>query len=92
MQAPLAILGFLLGLVAWWETGHFGWVAGAVLMIANWPVTDFAIMPTKNRLMQMDPAADQSTRATIEKWDRLDAIRTGLGFAAALAFVWAFVR
>ena len=24
MQAPLAIVGFLLGLAAWWQTGHFG--------------------------------------------------------------------
>jgi Domain of unknown function (DUF1772) len=23
MQAPLAIVGFLLGLVAWWQTGHW---------------------------------------------------------------------
>ena len=25
MQAPLAILGFLLGMAAWWQTGHVGW-------------------------------------------------------------------
>src|SRR5262245_1011514 len=25
MQAPLAIVGFLLGLAAWWQTGHAGW-------------------------------------------------------------------
>jgi hypothetical protein len=23
MQAPLAIIGFLLGVVAWWQTGHW---------------------------------------------------------------------
>src|SRR3712207_9056048 len=51
MQAPLAILGFVLGLTAWWQTGHADWAVGALLMIANWPVTFFAIMPTNNRLI-----------------------------------------
>jgi Domain of unknown function (DUF1772) len=45
MQVPLAIVGFLLGLAAWWQAGHVGWILGALLMIANWPVTLFAIMP-----------------------------------------------
>src|SRR5262245_17852905 len=51
MQAPLAIVGFLLGLAAWWQTGHAGWAIGAVLMIANWPFTFLAIMPVNHRLM-----------------------------------------
>ncbi len=29
MQAPLAIIGFLLGLAAWWQAGHIGWILGA---------------------------------------------------------------
>ena len=39
MQAPLAILGCLLGLIAWWQTGQWLWIIGAFLMIANWPWT-----------------------------------------------------
>jgi Domain of unknown function (DUF1772) len=38
MQAPLAIIGFLLGLAAWWQTGHWAWLLGAAILIANWPV------------------------------------------------------
>jgi hypothetical protein len=49
MQAPLAVLGFLLGTAAWWQTGHLAWMAGALLMLANWPFTFFAIMPTNNQ-------------------------------------------
>ena len=30
MQAPLAIIGFLLGLAAWWQTGHRAWLLGAL--------------------------------------------------------------
>ena len=90
MQAPLAIIGFLLGLAAWWQTGHIGWLFGALLMIANWPVTFFAIMPINNRLMAIDPAAaGAESRAMIKRWGSLHAVRTALGFAACLAFLWA---
>src|SRR5687768_16403001 len=56
MQAPLAIIGFVLGAIAWWQTGHGLWIVGAVLMLANWPVTYLFIMPTNNRLMALDTA------------------------------------
>ena len=90
MQAPLAIVGFLLGLAAWWQSDHVGWILGALLMVANWPVTFFAIMPTNNRLMATDPAAaGPESRAMIVRWGLLHAVRTALGFAASLAFLWA---
>ena len=90
MQAPLAIVGFLLGLTAWSQTGHLGWAIGGLLMVANWPVTFFAIMPTNNRLMAIDPAsAGPESRAMIRRWGALHALRTALGFAASLAFLWA---
>ena len=55
MQAPLAVLGCLLGLIAWWQTGQWLWIIGAVLMIANWPWTVLGIMPTNNKLTTIDP-------------------------------------
>jgi hypothetical protein len=59
-------------------------------MIANWPVTFFAIMPTNSRLMATDPAAaGPESRAMIERWGSLHAVRTALGFAASLSFLWA---
>jgi len=92
MQAPLAIVGFLLGIAAWWQTRHIGWAVGALLMIANWPVTFFAIMPTNNRLMTTDPAAaGPESRAMIVRWGSLHAVRTALGVAASLVFLWASV-
>jgi len=90
MQAPLAILGFLLGLFAWWQTGLWTWFVGAILMIANWPYTLFVIMPVNNRLMGIDPTtAGIDSRLLIEKWGRQHAVRTALGFAAVLFFAWA---
>ena len=90
MQAPLAVVGFLLGLMAWWQTGHAGWMAGGLLMIANWPVTYFAIMPTNNNLMLVEQVtAGPESRAMIVKWGSLHRMRTALGLAASLAFLWA---
>ena len=90
MQAPLAVAGSLLGLAAWWQAGHVGWALGALLMVANWPFTFFAIMPTNGRLMATEPAAaGPESRAMIERWGSLHAARTALGFAASLAFLWA---
>ena len=90
MQAPLTVVGFVLGLAAWWQTGHLGWALGALLMIANWPFTFFAIMPTNHRLMATEPAAaGPESRAMIGRWGSLHAGRTALGFAASLAFLWA---
>ena len=90
MQAPLAIVGFILGFLAWWQTGHLAWMLGALLMIANWPVTFFFILPTNGKLMAIAPAtAGPESRALIETWGSLHMIRTALGAVAAFAFLWA---
>jgi len=88
MQAPLAIIGFLLGLAAWWQTRNPAWIAGGLLMLANWPVTLLIIMPVNRRLMALRDAGPE-TRAMIVQWGRLHALRTALGFAAALTFLCA---
>jgi hypothetical protein len=90
MQAPLAVLGFLLGLLAWWKTGDWRWLLGAALIVANWPYTLIAIMPTNNRLMAMAlEQAGPESRKLIEYWGRLHGGRTALGALATATFLWA---
>jgi hypothetical protein len=90
MQASLALVGFVLGLSAWWWTGDWRWLAGALILLANWPYTLLGIMPTNNRLMAIAPdAAGPESRALIVRWGRLHAVRTALGFASAVVFLWA---
>jgi hypothetical protein len=90
MQAPLAVIGFLLGLLAWWQTREAGCLVGAAAMIANWPWTLLVIASTNKTLQATDPSsADGQSRKLIEKWGRLHAVRTALGFLALLAFLWA---
>jgi hypothetical protein len=90
MQATLAIVGFLLGVLSWWLTGRLAFTAGAVLMLANWPWTMFGIMPTNKVLMATElPDAGAHTRALLVKWNNLHAVRTGLGGLAVVAFLLA---
>lgn len=93
MQAPLAIIGFALGLMAWWQTGEWLWLLGAIVLVANWPYTLLAIMPTNQKLMGMDPAeAGSEVRNLIKRWATLHAGRTALGALATLIFLWASGR
>ena len=90
MQATLAVIGFLLGMAAWFQLGDWQWLAGAVLLVANWPYTLFGMMPTNNRLMAMDPSlAGPDTRALIRTWGKLHAVRSILGGLATFMFIWA---
>jgi Domain of unknown function (DUF1772) len=90
MQAPLAIGGFLLGLLAWRQTRNSLFLVGGFAMLANGLWTILAIQPV-NRVLMATPTehANTKTRVLIEKWGRLHAVRSALGFFATLAFLWA---
>ena len=92
MQAPLALIGFLLGMLAWWQAAHPGFLIGAIAIIAPWPWTLIVIKPVNDALLAT--ALDQAgppTRALIVKWGTIHAVRTALGALAAIAFLWALM-
>jgi anthrone oxygenase-like protein len=90
MQAPLALLATALGVAAYLGTGDWRWLLGAALSLANWPYTLFGIMPTNRALMAAEAAtAGPGVHASLRKWGRLHAVRSGLGLAAAAVFLWA---
>jgi Anthrone oxygenase len=90
MQASLAIIGGIFGLVAYLSTLDWYWLLGAIVLLANWPYTIFVIMPTNRRLMDTPPeAATAETRQLIERWGALHAGRSALGLVATLIFLWA---
>jgi len=87
-----AMQASVLGLIAAWQTKDWRWIVGAVLILANWPYTLIRIMPTNNKLKAIAPeAAGPPSRAMIEIWGRLHGVRTALGIAAVLAFLWALI-
>jgi hypothetical protein len=88
MQASLAMLGFVLGAVAWWLTGKLAFGLGALLMLAPWPWTLFVIKPTNDVLLATSlSSAGPNSRSLIVKWGQLHLVRAGLGAIAVLAFL-----
>ena len=90
MQATLAVIGFVFGVLAWWSSGDWAWLLGAVVLVANWPYTMLGIMPTNHVLNDISSEdAGAKSRALIEKWGGLHAVRTALGGTATALFLWA---
>ena len=90
MQASCAVISGVLGLLAAWQTRDWRWIVGTVLILANWPYTLLGILPTNHALNATDEKdAGTHSRALIVKWGGLHAVRTGLGIAATLAYLWA---
>ena len=90
MQATLAVVGFVIGVLQWWQSGDRLWLVGALLLLANWPFTLIVIMPTNKALVATpSDAAGARSRELVVKWGRIHAVRTALGAAATLVFLWA---
>jgi hypothetical protein len=90
MQASLAIVGGLFGLLVYLNTLDWRWLLGAVILLANWSYTLFVIAPINRRLMDTPPeAAEAETRRMLERWGTLHAGRSALGLVATLIFLWA---
>jgi len=90
MQASLAVVSGIGGLLAAWQWSDWRWTVGALLILANWPFTLLAILPTNNKLKAIpNDAAGPSSRALIKSWGQLHAVRTALGIAATVAYLWA---
>jgi uncharacterized membrane protein len=89
MQAPLALIGCILGLMAWRQNGAWQWLAGAMVLVSAWPYTLLVIRPTNNELSGTSVSdAGPRTRTLVEKWGRLHAGRSALGVLAMMLFVW----
>jgi hypothetical protein len=90
MQATLALVGGVLAVVACILDWDWRWLLGALLLLANWPYTLLAIMPTNQRLQAMSPDdAGLEGRTLMVRWGWLHAVRSLLGTAAMVFLLWA---
>jgi hypothetical protein len=88
MQAPLAVLSFLAGVSAWFLGGGIMWLVGAVLIGSVVPFTFIVIRPTNQQILA--PGRNLSsgeTRALLEKWGRLHAVRSILSLMTSVIYV-----
>lgn len=88
--AGLAFLSAVLGFVTYRELNDVRWLGGAVVVIASWPYTYFAIVPLNNRILALISAdALSDARKVIDLWGRLEIGQTALGVLAVLLYLWA---
>ena len=90
LQATLALIGTVAGLLAWQLGEGFAWLAGSILLFLVVPFTLVAIMGTNKRLL--DPGLDrgsQEAQDLLVKWGRLHAVRSLAGGASFLVFALA---
>jgi hypothetical protein len=93
MQASLALIGFLLGVIAARADMEWRWLAGALVLLANWPFTLIVMLPTNKLLTEIPPQnAGPKSRELIRVWGRLHAVRSGLGAIATVLFLWASLQ
>jgi len=89
MQAPLAVVSFLGGIGAWLLGAGVGWLAAALLIGVVVPFTLIGIFPTNHKLLE--PRRDRGspeTRALLERWGNLHAVRTALSIVASVLYLW----
>jgi len=88
MQATLVFVGFLLGVWAWHLTDKTAFLAGALILFANWPWTILMMLPINKRLQATpEEHAGADTRRLLRKWNYLHGVRTLLGFLSASLFL-----
>jgi hypothetical protein len=93
MQAPLALIAGLFGIIRGTQGGGPLWLWAAILILAVVPFTLLAIRPTNNRLL--DRPRDRGSAETLrllKAWGYLHAVRGALSISASLLFLWAAVR
>jgi Anthrone oxygenase len=90
MQSSLVIISGVLGMLAYFGTWDWRWLLGAFLILANWPYTLGVVLPVNKRLEATPPeCANAETRGLVETWGKLHAVRSALGLAATLVYLWA---
>ena len=89
LQALLDVVGSLLAALVWVRGGSVAWLAGAVMFLSIVPYTLLVILPTNKQLL--DASLDRSSnraRALLVRWGYLHAVRTVVGLAAFVLFVY----
>ena len=65
LQAPLALLGFVAGMIVWLMGAGVAWLVAALLIVAVVPFTFIVIMPTNHKLLApgRDPGSAETRRS-----------------------------
>jgi uncharacterized membrane protein len=88
LQAPLAVVSFISGVLVWVINGELAWLIASLLIGAVVPFTFLVAMPVNRKLL--DPNRDLTsaeTRDLLDKWNKLHSARTVLSLAASALYL-----
>jgi hypothetical protein len=90
MQASLALLGSLTGVVSWLEGAGLLSLAAAIALFSVVPFTLVVIYPTNKQLLsrELDPSGSEAQRLLV-RWGRLHWVRSVLGLLAFILLLQA---
>jgi hypothetical protein len=89
MLASLALIAAALGLATYFQTQDPRWLIGAIVVIASWPYTFFAMVPMNNRILTVSGGEPSAGRELVRIWGLLEFGQTAIGLVACAAFLWA---
>jgi uncharacterized membrane protein len=93
MQAPLALVGFGTSVVAWLLGAGGSWLVAGFLIGSAVLFTLVVIMPTNHKLLATKrDAVSAETRALLDRWGKLHAVRTVLSLLATALMLWQLSR
>ena len=88
MQASLAVLGSLSGIIAWLLSSGIPWLLGGLLLGAVIPFTFIVISPVNKKLL--DTSLDKNSEfasGLLSRWGKLHAVRSFLSLIAFMIFI-----
>jgi Anthrone oxygenase len=93
MQAALAVVGLLSAIATWIMGRGIPWLIGGVLLGLVVPVSLLAILPINRQLLNPAfPKDSAEARQLLDRWNRLHATRSLLGFISFVIFVLALCQ
>jgi hypothetical protein len=93
IQGGLAIVCAMLAGWLWFRTRNLLWLAGAAIVLANWPFTLVFLMPINDVMLTTAPGESQDgMRLLLSKWGQLHAVRSLLGALAVVVLAFAMAR
>lgn len=93
MQASLALISTISSVIVWFIGGSGLWLVGALFIFFVVPYTFVAIMPTNNKLKNLDlNKSAESTQILLESWGKLHFVRSASSLIASCVFLYIVVK
>jgi hypothetical protein len=85
----LALIAAVLGLASYFETQDVRWLIGAIIIVASWPYTYFAMVPMNNRILAISASEPGAARELVRAWGLLEYGQSAIGLVACGVLIWA---